>query len=111
MFTPSFADNAIVKAYSPDSANSDVEGYVTIIPNFKVNVQPAGPEYQLLAPQGEAGKIFRGFTTRSGIRENMFVVLSGTVTASGMRLKVIGVENFNGPLGFTSQLTLLKAQE
>ncbi len=111
MFNPSFTNDAIVKAYSPDSANSDIEGYVTIVPNFKINVQPAGPEYQLLAPQGESGKIFRGFTTRSGIRENMFVVISGMVTVSGMRLKVIGVENFTGPLGFTSQLTLLKAQE
>jgi len=111
MFTPAFSNNAIVKSYKPDGANSDIEGYITIIPNFKVNIQPAGPEYQLLAPQGEAGKIFRGFTTRSGIRENMFVIVSGTVTVSGMKLKVIGVENFNGPLGFTSQLTMLKAQE
>ena len=106
-----FLSNAIVQSYQPDSTNADVEGYITSIPALKINIQPAGPEYQLLNPMGEAGKVYRGFTTQPGIRENMYIVTSGTVTVSGMRLKVIGVEEFQGPLGYTSQLTMLKAQE
>lgn len=106
-----YKQNALVKTLTPDSADADKEGFVTHIPNLKVNIQPAGPEYVALNPIGEAGKMYRAFTTTSGIKEGMILVTSGTTTVSGIRLKVIGEEEWNGPMGKHYELTLINPKE
>jgi len=96
---------------SPDQASADKEGYIVVNPNLKVNIQPAGPEYIALTPVGETGKMYRGFTTCSGIKTGMIIETSETITASGIRLKVLGVEEWSGPLGTHYNLTLLEPGE
>ena len=111
MFPLSFTVNAQLRQYSKGVVNTDTESYITVVSNFKINIQPAGAEQQLLAPQGETGKLYTGFTTMSGIRENMYVVTSGTVTMSGTRYRVLGCQPYIGPLGYHNELLLLRAQE
>lgn len=106
-----YQQDASVRKLEPDAADADKEGFTEFIPNLKVNVQPAGPEYIALTPVGETGKLFRGFTTRSGISEGMILVTSGTVTVSGMRLKVLGVADWRGPMGRHFELILLQPGE
>lgn len=106
-----YKQNAIARALDPDSADSDKEGYVDRIRDLKVNIQVAGPEYEALTPVGDAGKLYLGYTTTSGIKEGMMIVTSGTTTISGMRLKVLGVEEWRGPLGRHYELRLLKPAE
>jgi len=106
-----YKQDASVRALNPDSADADKEGYIEIIPNLKINIQPAGPEYTALSPLGETGKLYRGFTTSSGIKEGMVLVTSGTTTISGMKLKVLGVEEFRGAIGTHFELLLLKPGE
>jgi hypothetical protein len=106
-----YQQNAVLKKLSPDSEDADKEGYVVVNPNFKVNIQPAGPEYIALTPMGETGKMYRGFTTCPGVKVGMIIETSGTITASGLRLKVLGVEEWSGPLGTHYNLTLLQPGE
>ena len=106
-----YTQTAKLKQLSPDSADADKEGYVVVNPNLKVNIQPAGPEYIALTPIGETGKMYRGFTTQSGIKTGMIIETSGTITVSGLRLKVLGVEEWSGPLGTHYNLTLLQPGE
>jgi len=104
-----YQQTAKLKQLSPDSADADKEGYVVVNPNLKVNIQPAGPEYITLTPMGETGKMYRGFTTYSGIKVGMIIETSGTAT--NLRLKVLGVEEWSGPLGTHYNLTLLQPGE
>ncbi len=41
----------------------------------------------------------------------MIMITSGTATVSGMRLKIIGVEEWNGPAGRHFELLLLRPNE
>ena len=106
-----YKQDAIAKKLDPDSASADKEGFVTHIHGLKVNIQPASPEMIALNPIGETGKLYRGFTTRSGIREGMMIVTSGSLTVSGMRYRVTGVEEWRGPLGTTFNLILYQSNE
>lgn len=106
-----FTGDAKIRKLDPDNSDSDKEGYIDFIPNLKVNIQPAGPEYIALTPLGETGKMYRAFTTISGIKEGMIMVTSGTLTISGMRLKISGVEEWNGPMGKHYELMLLRPGE
>jgi len=106
-----YQQNVVLKKLSPDSEDADKEGYIVVNPNLKINIQPAGPEYIALTPIGETGKMYRGFTTCSGIKTGMIIETSGTITASRIRLKVLGVEEWSGPLGTHYNLTLLEPGE
>jgi hypothetical protein len=106
-----YQQNAKLKQLSPDSQSADKEGYIIINPDLKVRVEPAGPEYIALTPIGETGKMYRGFTTQSGIKTGMIIETSGTITVSGLRLKVLGVEEWVGPLGTHYNLNLLAPGE
>lgn len=94
-----YKDTADLYKLSEDSVQSDIQNYGRIVQGFKINIQPAGLEYAVTQPDGAIGKTYRGFTSQSGIRNGMLVVVSGTTTVSGMRYEVTGVEDFNGPLG------------
>ncbi len=106
-----YKQDALVKKLDPDSESADKEGYSTHIHGLKVNIQPASPEMIALNPIGETGKLYRGYTTRSGIKEGMIVVTSGSLTISGMRYKVVGIEEWRGALGTTFNLTLYQPNE
>lgn len=95
---------AEVRKLSADPSKADLEGYVTLATNIKLNIQPAGPEYQLLEP-GMA-KIYKAFTTYSGAQIGMMLVTSGTATISGMRYDITGVEEWRGPMGRTYELMI-----
>jgi len=100
-----YKNDGILKKLDPDSNDSDKEGYVEL-GALKVNIQPASPEQVALSRLGENEKLYQGFTTMSGIKNGMQIVLSGTITISGMTLMVRGVEEYNGPLGLSVQLNL-----
>ena len=106
-----YTQKAKLLQLSPDQASADKEGYIVVNPELRVNIQSAGPEYIALTPIGEIGKMYRGFTTQSGIKTGMIIETSGTITVSGMRLKVLGVEEWNGPLGTHWNLNLLQPGE
>ena len=106
-----YKQDASVRKLQPDNQDADKEGFVLHIPNLKVNIQSAGPEYIALTPMGETGKLYHGFTTTLGIRTGMIVETSGTITISGMRLKVIGEQEWKGPMGTHYELTLLAPGE
>lgn len=93
-----------------ESSDSDREKYAVIESQFQINIQPAGLEYTATQPDGAIGKLFRGFTQQAGIKQGMIVALSGTVTVSGMRMEVMGIEDFRGPLGQHFEL-LLRSQQ
>lgn len=98
--------NASVRRLVNDQSNSNLEGYEQIINDLKINIQPAGPEHELLSSEGETGKVFLGYTTRSGIQEQMLVVTSGNITTSGKIYKVVGIEDWRGGLGRHFQLVM-----
>lgn len=89
-----------------ETADSDRGRYGIIATQFRLNVQPAGLEYVATQPDGAIGKLYRGFTNQTGIENGMVVVTSGTPTVSGMRMEVIGVEDFRGPMGRHFELVL-----
>lgn len=90
-------------------SNPNREKYVRIFQGLKVNIQPAGLEYVVTDPQGGIGKNFKAFTTYSGCQIGMVLVASGTPTISGMRMDVLGVEPWNGPLGKHFELLVRKS--
>lgn len=102
--------DASARELNPDSDNADKEGYVPYLVNFKINIQPAGPEWTGFN-EGELGKVYKAFTTQSGIRETMQIVLSGTTTISGTKFKVTGIEEWNGPMGQHFEVVLRKFSE
>jgi hypothetical protein len=106
-----YPQRATLKKLSPDSADADKEGYVILASGIKIQLQPLGPEYTALMPEGESGKMYRGITTHRGIKIGMIIETEGTATIPGMQLKVIGVEEWNGPLGYIANLSLLKAAD
>jgi hypothetical protein len=105
-----YKQNAQARKLNPDSNNADKEGYETFIPNFKINVQPITLDF-IVTAEGQFGKTYKGFTTQSGLKESMQIVVSGTATVSGIKLKVVGVEEWRGPLGRTFELLLREYQE
>jgi len=105
-----YKKDAMLRRLNPDSADADKEGYVTIISNFKISLQPAGPEYQMFY-EGGAGKVYTGLTTQSGIRISDMVVLSGTATFSGIKTFVRGIEEWSGPMGTYYRLVLAEPNE
>ncbi len=40
-----YSQDASIRKLDPDASDADKEGYIEFIPNLKVNIQPAGPEY------------------------------------------------------------------
>lgn len=96
---------ANLRRLSRDSVDADLEGYVTAYRGLRVNIQPAGLEYTAME-EGGMGKLFKGFTTYSGCGIGMELVSSGTLTISGMRYAIIGIEPWNGPLGKHWELLL-----
>lgn len=99
---------------SNESGDSDREKYSVIVSRFKINIQPAGLEYTVTEPEGGIGKLYRGFTNQQGIKNGMIICSSGTnattMTVSGMRLEVIGIEDFRGPMGQHFEL-LMRSQQ
>lgn len=89
-----------------DSADADLEGYVNLYCGLRLNIQPAGAEYQALLGDGSMGRIYRAYTSYSGCQIGMEIATSGTATISGMRYEVIGTEPWNGPLGRHYELIL-----
>ena len=96
---------------SPDSTDANKEGYIVVNSGFRLNIQPMKPELVALSPYGDQGKLFTGFTSTPGIKESMVISTAGTTTISGMRLRVIGVEQWVGPLGLTVELALLQPKQ
>jgi len=96
-----YTEKVNVKKLQPDAEDSDKEGYVLLQSGVLINIQPAGPEYSLVTPAGEMVKTYRGFTTFDGIKIGMIIERE-----NGKRLKVVGVEEWNGPLGKHLNLTL-----
>ena len=76
---------------------------------MKINIQPAGLEYVATTPDGAIGKLFKCFTTYSGCQIGMMIVSSGTITVSGMRYEITGIEEFSGPLGRHYELIVRKS--
>lgn len=101
-----YKQTASLKRLTRDAADADLEGYSLVCPSVKVNIQPAGLEYQAMFGDGQMGRIFKGFTTFSGCQIGMELVTSGTVTVSGMRYGIIGMEPWNGPMGHHTELLL-----
>lgn len=101
-----YKQSAIVKRLHKDAVDADLEGYVTVFSNLRVNIQPAGLDYSALMANGEMGKMYMGYTTYSGCKIGMQVVTSGSVSVSGMQYAVEGVEEWNGPLGRHYELLL-----
>lgn len=98
--------DGLVRKLDSDAVDSDKEGFTTFIRNLKVNIQPASPEYIALTPIGENEKLYQGFTTTTGIKIGMQIVVSGTTTISGMNLMVRGIQEFRGPIGTHYELAL-----
>jgi len=103
-----YKQNADLYRLSPETANTDRERYSLIYSGLRVNVQPAGLEYVATDPSGAIGKLFKCFTTYSGCQIGMIMTISGTVTSSGMRTEITGVEEFKGPLGKHWELIVRK---
>lgn len=101
-----YKQTAALRRLQRDSVDADIEGYVTIENNLKVNIQPASAEYAALLGDGAMGRIFRAFTSYPGVQIGMEIVSSGTATVSGMRYSVIGMEPWTGPLGTHYELML-----
>lgn len=99
---------ANVRGLSADPSKADVEGFVTLAVNIRLNIQPAGLEYQAVDPEGGTGKLYKAYTTYSGAQIGMMIATSGTSTVSGMMYNVIGSEDWRGPLGRTYELLLRK---
>jgi hypothetical protein len=82
-----------LKAHPSDA---DVEYWQQELVSFRLNVQPESAEYQALT--GDTfGRTSRVFTTQSGIRINDKIVISGSLTYSGMEYIVKGVADWNFP--------------
>lgn len=82
-----------LKAHPSDS---DVEYWQQELVSFRINVQPESAEYQALT--GDTfGRTSRGFLTQSGIRINDKIVISGSLSYSGMEYVVKGVSDWNMP--------------
>lgn len=105
-----YKKDASLRKLSPDSADADKEGFVTVLEGFKISLQPAGPEYQVFY-EGGSGKIYTGLTTQSGIEVGDMVVFSGTATFSGIKTFVKGVEEWSGPMGTFYRLVLVEPKE
>lgn len=101
-----YTETASAKKLQPDSADADKEGFITAIASFKINIQPLGIEYQAFAPEGAAGKVYQAFTSETGIERMMIID-----TAAGVRYKVLGVEKWQGAMGNTTRLNLLKPDD
>ena len=106
-----YPQKAVIKKLSPDAADNEKEGYVIVASGVKIQLQPLGAEYAALMPEGETGKMYRGITTYKGIKTGMIIETLGTATISGEQFKVLGVEEWDGPLGYIASLSLLKAAD
>ncbi len=95
-----YKEKATLKMLSPDSADSDKEGYITITDSLYINIQPMGSEYIALSPAGDVGKSYQGFTTYTGISPEMII------QTTELKLKVNGVDKYEGALGKHYQLLL-----
>ena len=95
-----YKEKATLKRLSPDSADSDKEGYIVVTDDLYVNIQPMGSEYIALSPMGDVSKTYQGFTTYTGISPEMLI------ETSELKLKVAGVDKYDGPLGKHYQLLL-----
>ena len=104
-----YASNADLYRLRPEISNSSREKYQLVRAGLKVNLQPAGLEYVVTDPQGGIGKNFKAFTTYSGCQIGMVLVTSGTLTTSGSRYDVVGVEPWSGPLGKHFELLVRKS--
>lgn len=92
-----------------ETADADREKYELIYQGLRVNIQPAGLEFVATQPEGAIGKLFKCFTTYSGCQIGMQLVTSGTVSISGMRYEVTGVEEYRGALGRHYELLVRKS--
>lgn len=101
-----YPQRAFVSRLSPTAADNDKEGYVAH-PGFPsgipINIQPASPEFIALH-EGVQGKMFRGFTSSSGVVEGFLLTLSGT----SQRYVVRGRDAYFYGLGQHAELTLVK---
>jgi hypothetical protein len=106
-----YTQTARVERLNRETADDDLTKYETLKEDLKINIQPAGPEFIVTEPNGAMGRLFRGFTTYSGVQIGMMVVASGTATVSGMRYEVTGREEYVGPLGKHYELLLRVATD
>lgn len=81
-----------------DTNDNDKERYELAIEGFKINIQPASPEYEMVVGDGSFGKVFNAFTTQSGIQSTMMVTISGTTTTSGYKYMVTGMQDWSSPV-------------
>lgn len=104
---------AFVSVLRKDASDNDKESYVTHS-GFKgpggidtaaisINIQPAGAKFTALAG-GVIGKMYKGFTTASGVKDGMVLTMSG----SGKRFMVRGSEFYDFVLE-TNELVLSEA--
>ena len=104
-----YTSSADLYRLNQETSNTNREKFALIYQGLKVNIQPAGLEYVVTQPEGALGKIFKCFTTYSGCQIGMVLVSSGTTTVSGMRMEIVGVEPWSGPLGRTFELLVRKS--
>lgn len=104
-----YTQNADLYRLNQETSNSDRERWVKIYAGLKVNIQPASLGYAMTQPDGAIGKIYKAFTTYSGCQIGMVLVSSGTITTSGMRYEITGIEDYLGPLGKHFELVLRKS--
>lgn len=71
-------------------------------PAIRINIQPATPELTAMA-DGQFFKVYKGFTTQSGVVEGMRLTVSGT----GEEYIVRGKERYD-TLGHQNELVLEK---
>lgn len=104
-----FLDKRVfVSILAPDASNNDQEDYIAhpgFVGGVLMNIQPASPMFTSLN-EGVQGKMFRGFTTASGIVETHRITVSGT----GEIYTVQGREKYDYGMGQHYELTLVKPE-
>lgn len=103
-----FDKRVFVWRLAPDATNNRQEDY-SLHPGYpagaKVNIQPASPMFTQLN-DGIQGKMFKAFTTASGIVEGYRLTVSGT----GAAYVVKGREVYDYGMGRHYELTLDKPE-
>ena len=98
-----FEKSAAVARLSPNADNSSKESYVTLLPNIRINIQPASASITAVA-EGVYGETFKAFVSVSGIQIGDRITVSGV----GDKYIVKGTDDWNyGPLPHT-ELVLFK---
>lgn len=80
----------------PDSQDADFEYYQKIYTGVHVQIQPESPDFEA-SVNGTFGRTFRMYCTQSGLAINDKIVVSGSVTISGMEYIVRGIADWNMP--------------